>query len=961
MPFVLRQPGDETNPTLALPYGEKHLSTGLLTWYEKQGNRTKFISLLSTGQLGGMYEVRYGGQTLAEFDSLGNRQWRFHDGRQSNGFDDAEQGRPLFFPNLDFAFSNKSYVEVLLPPELSEDEEPNRAQFIVKGLLINRYDAAGAVVDRGAYGLPSLMSADIWLARYGAAPARLDFGSLAAFTEECEELIEWATGAGLKAEYFATTAFGDKRAERIEPLVDFDYTGSAPAPGIPATNYSIRYTGTLIPTFTGPHTFYLAVDDSAVVRVDGAVVVERAAHGEAQGVVALNAGQQYAISVEYVALGATNKLTLEWASASHARQLVPTTALRAGSLFLPRYRCGVGFPTAINAMDAHRAVLAFAPGAGWQDTDGKLRYFASLARPRAATLNGLTAAGEPLTLLSLNFGRKRPESKYNFFRIFFRDEFDALLRKRHVEVDRPALRESVGGHLNELVVPSIGVCSQSLAERYAESLARRLTDLDLFAKASTFFQTGYRASKDDLVAIAADDLAGTSLAEPKEFIVRGATFVPPGDSVEFELQEFGELYSDTSHGEINPTRAGGDVPSRFAAPPVVQAVAPLGEGLRRQPDGTFKSTIEGVVQTGAWAYRQLVRVWSKYEGEAEFSPTDKLLEPDLSTGRAPFLIESPPLGDHELKFVTESRAFGVRLPFEAHAAYPVSVTVDLVPAPPAPVNITLRRAVSGAWYIAWDAGANADALVGQGEEVRQYTLRIVDLVTGEVKRSVPLIKTGSRQFIAWEPFAVEGAVCGVGASFNSEGGLSYAGSLTDNCYYRSQPIHGDSRLRFQLGTALPPVLIALGGEDGPGALAWRTSYSGGVAGFNRPKENILGGPSPGFRLLPRSVWGINVEQGIGSLIDSREGLAYTNEKHTNYVDYRYVVRVGVGGFIGGIGGHAQELLNAYVEPVEPESFVYTSAMQVEDFGAEQEHVRVQVAQVSLNPIIGQGEWATADA
>src|SRR5688572_4890588 len=117
MTFVLRSENDTDNPILAVPYGRQS-TRGRLVYYGKggpTGTQTKFICILGMGELDGIDRALYGATTLPEFDESGNRIWMFHPGTQSTGFDDPLQGRPTFFPELDFTFSQIAYIEVLLP------------------------------------------------------------------------------------------------------------------------------------------------------------------------------------------------------------------------------------------------------------------------------------------------------------------------------------------------------------------------------------------------------------------------------------------------------------------------------------------------------------------------------------------------------------------------------------------------------------------------------------------------------------------------------------------------------------------------------------------------------------------------------------------------------------------------------------------------------------------------------
>ena len=144
MQFVLRQEGDTNNPTLARVYGPDQSTRGRVALFDQIGGRTRFIlDLCAGGRYGcdGINEYHYNGTLLNEIEG-GDRQWRFHPGTRSTGYDDPEQGRPEFFPSVDFCFSGKCYLEVNLPESLSPSatELPDGSEVFMRGLRVMQYD-----------------------------------------------------------------------------------------------------------------------------------------------------------------------------------------------------------------------------------------------------------------------------------------------------------------------------------------------------------------------------------------------------------------------------------------------------------------------------------------------------------------------------------------------------------------------------------------------------------------------------------------------------------------------------------------------------------------------------------------------------------------------------------------------------------------------------------------------------
>jgi beta-glucosidase len=119
---------------------------------------------------------------------------------------------------------------------------------------------------------------------------------------------------GLKAEYFANkTLAGASVLTRVDPEVSFDWGMLKPAPGIPADDFSARWTGKLVATMTGKYRFGAIADDGVRVYLDGKLIAEDwtdHAPATVTGEVTLEAGKSYDIKMEYYEskIGAVAKL-----------------------------------------------------------------------------------------------------------------------------------------------------------------------------------------------------------------------------------------------------------------------------------------------------------------------------------------------------------------------------------------------------------------------------------------------------------------------------------------------------------------------------------------------------------------------------------------------------------------------------------------------------------------------------
>lgn len=81
---------------------------------------------------------------------------------------------------------------------------------------------------------------------------------------------------GLAAEYFADGALtGAPVARRVDPTVAFEWGDAAPAPGVPASKFSARWTGFVDVKSAGDYRFFLTTVRGVRLWVGGKVVIDR--------------------------------------------------------------------------------------------------------------------------------------------------------------------------------------------------------------------------------------------------------------------------------------------------------------------------------------------------------------------------------------------------------------------------------------------------------------------------------------------------------------------------------------------------------------------------------------------------------------------------------------------------------------------------------------------------------------
>ncbi|RCG32832.1 alpha-L-fucosidase [Sphaerisporangium album] len=140
------------------------------------------------------------------------------------------------------------------------------------------------------------------------------------------------SGTGLIAQFWANNNFsGAPAVTRVDATVNanWHYEGS-PAPPIPTTNFSARWTGQIEPRYSQTYTFATLSDDTVRLWINGQLVIDDTTpHGPKvdKGTIALTAGQRYPITMEVTQNGGESAAKLFWSSPDTPQQIVPATQL----------------------------------------------------------------------------------------------------------------------------------------------------------------------------------------------------------------------------------------------------------------------------------------------------------------------------------------------------------------------------------------------------------------------------------------------------------------------------------------------------------------------------------------------------------------------------------------------------------------------------------------------------------
>jgi hypothetical protein len=142
-------------------------------------------------------------------------------------------------------------------------------------------------------------------------------------------------GAGLYGEYFDNNAFqGQPKHTRVDTAVSFTYGAGGAFADMPVDNFSVRWTGRLIPPASGIYRFMLKSDDGSRLSVNGKRIIDHwGTHAATEKTceVKLEAGKEVSLQIEYFESGAGASVLFGWMVPDASRR--KATAVVRTSIF----------------------------------------------------------------------------------------------------------------------------------------------------------------------------------------------------------------------------------------------------------------------------------------------------------------------------------------------------------------------------------------------------------------------------------------------------------------------------------------------------------------------------------------------------------------------------------------------------------------------------------------------------
>lgn len=122
---------------------------------------------------------------------------------------------------------------------------------------------------------------------------------------------------GLKGEYFDGTNFEKLVGVRIDPEINFTWSGHSPVQGLGQYNYSVRWKGEILPEATGIYQVETISDDGARLWINDKLLIDEwqpQLPTAGLATIRLEAGRKYPVVVEYFQASGGASMQLRWST-----------------------------------------------------------------------------------------------------------------------------------------------------------------------------------------------------------------------------------------------------------------------------------------------------------------------------------------------------------------------------------------------------------------------------------------------------------------------------------------------------------------------------------------------------------------------------------------------------------------------------------------------------------------------
>ncbi len=186
------------------------------------------------------------------------------------------------------------------------------------------------------FSVPTSLTPTVTFSVAGTYVLRLTVSdSILTTADDISIIVNPATATGLTARYYRDPGTGSRfvtlALTRVDTTVNFNWGAAAPAAGVTADNFSVRWTGRVQAPVTGTYRFSTVSDDGIRLWVNGQQVInnwtDHASTTNTSAAISLTAGVRYTITLEYYEKGGSAVARLQWSYTGQALQVIPQSRL----------------------------------------------------------------------------------------------------------------------------------------------------------------------------------------------------------------------------------------------------------------------------------------------------------------------------------------------------------------------------------------------------------------------------------------------------------------------------------------------------------------------------------------------------------------------------------------------------------------------------------------------------------
>lgn len=219
-------------------------------------------------------------------------------------------------------------------PDAGDSQAASQWQVRQAGTGVLVFDSGDDSVNKTSLRLANLAAETgySWQVRYRDDQGTWStYSSATSFTTASSVGLNGVGLLGTYARYTLRSNLEKFVAQRLDPVIDFDWLLAKPHPSAPANNFLVRWEGTMLPEYSETYRLRIKADGGVRLWINGELIIEDwlavAFPLYRSGTIALEAGVPATIRLDYFDTTRHASIKLRWSSVSQLLEVIPQTRL----------------------------------------------------------------------------------------------------------------------------------------------------------------------------------------------------------------------------------------------------------------------------------------------------------------------------------------------------------------------------------------------------------------------------------------------------------------------------------------------------------------------------------------------------------------------------------------------------------------------------------------------------------